>query len=215
MSKIFVLNHNEVLPTLKSFIDIKQIPKSYGGELEWGWGDRPSLDPAIRAVVTWENGFTDFPDGPVYWRPIDGDRYECVAVGSVKQVDRLQRVCTMPKSYVGQLAALPDAFAAPPPGEANGQPPETAKPAVADQPAETPAVTTGIETGTTEAKTEAAAAQPPVAADATGPPAVAEVPDVGELRLSDKDAETKLPVSEVSEKAAASDEVPGVPAAVA
>ncbi len=95
------------MPTLQYFVDIKHIPKAYGGELEWKWGDRPNLDPAIREAVAWEDGLTDFPEGPMYWRPAEGDKFECIAVGSVKQVDRLQKVGTLPRSWNAQSAAPP------------------------------------------------------------------------------------------------------------
>ncbi|KAL1896744.1 hypothetical protein Sste5346_004376 [Sporothrix stenoceras] len=107
VSKIFILGHHEVLPTLLSFIDIKNIPKQYGGELEFNWGEMPNLDPAIRERATWEQGFDSFPKGPLYWRPLPTadngeERVECIAVGSENQVDRLVRVCTLPKHYKGE-----------------------------------------------------------------------------------------------------------------
>ncbi|KAM5448749.1 hypothetical protein MaudCBS49596_005256 [Microsporum audouinii] len=50
-SKIFILTAAEVQPTLSSFIDAKNIPKRYGGELEWDWGDMPNLDEPARAIA--------------------------------------------------------------------------------------------------------------------------------------------------------------------
>ncbi|KAL8377730.1 hypothetical protein RB595_008427 [Gaeumannomyces hyphopodioides] len=101
VSKIFILTPAEVLPVLSSFIDPKDIPKQYGGELEFGWCDAPNLDPAIRAAASWEPGHDNFPKGPVYWKALDDDRLECVAVGSVKQQERRVRVCTFPRSFKG------------------------------------------------------------------------------------------------------------------
>ncbi len=159
-----------MLPTLQAFVDIKNIPKIYGGELDFDWGQRPNLDPAIRAAVTWEGQHTDFPPGPVYWRPIDHGLMECVAVGSVNQVERMERVCTIPISYSGPVAE----------GQklepmVNGQPLEVVNteavsgenaeaktadtnPVGADPPSavgERPEVTTGIETKPIEPVTEA------------------------------------------------------------
>ncbi|EFX06001.1 cellular retinaldehyde-binding/triple function protein [Grosmannia clavigera kw1407] len=108
VSKIFILGPQEVLPTLLSFIAKKDIPKKYGGELDFTWGQMPNLDPAIRARTTWENDFTDFPKGPLFWRPIDGGRVECVAAGSVKKVERMARVCTMPTCFKGAAAVVPE-----------------------------------------------------------------------------------------------------------
>ncbi|KAK3398388.1 CRAL-TRIO domain-containing protein [Sordaria brevicollis] len=100
VSKIFILAPHEVKPTLEEFIDPKNIPKQYGGELDFTWGDQPKTDPLITETVKWENGLKDFPEGPKYWRPTaDGERMECVAVGSeggkqrMLTVGYLERIC--------------------------------------------------------------------------------------------------------------------------
>lgn len=98
VSKIFILAPNDVVPTLRAYIDPANIPKAYGGQLDFEWPDLPAMDPKFREVAIFENGFTDFPVGPLYWRPMaGGDRMECIAVGSVNHVRRAQRVCTMPR----------------------------------------------------------------------------------------------------------------------
>lgn len=57
----------------------------------------PSLDPAIKEVVTWENGHTDFPEGPLYW--VDAGEYiELKAAGSVDKKDRNETVCKLKKT---------------------------------------------------------------------------------------------------------------------
>ncbi|KAK3318143.1 CRAL-TRIO domain-containing protein [Apodospora peruviana] len=100
VSKIFILSAHEVKPTLESFIDPMNIPKQYGGELEFKFFDLPNQDPYIKKTATWENGHTDFPLGPLYWRPIDGGkRLECIAAGSVNKTPRHERVCTIPVSF--------------------------------------------------------------------------------------------------------------------
>ena len=100
VSKIFILAPHEVQSTLEEFIDPKNIPKSYGGGLDFTWGDQPKTDPYIKERVKWENGLKDFPEGPKYWRPTaDGKRMECVAVGSeggkqrMLSVGTVERVC--------------------------------------------------------------------------------------------------------------------------
>ncbi|KAE8167795.1 SNase-domain-containing protein [Aspergillus tamarii] len=50
-SKIFILSSAEVLPTLSSFMDPTTIPKQYGGQLDWQWGDMPNLDDEARKLV--------------------------------------------------------------------------------------------------------------------------------------------------------------------
>lgn len=61
----------------------------------------PNLDPKIKAFATWENGFTEFPKGPLYWVPIgdDGKRLECLAKGSIDKKERSVRVCTIPVAF--------------------------------------------------------------------------------------------------------------------
>ncbi|GLI75049.1 hypothetical protein PoHVEF18_003300 [Penicillium ochrochloron] len=50
-SKIFILSAAEVQPTLTSFMDPTSIPKQYGGELDWQWGDMPNLDEPARELL--------------------------------------------------------------------------------------------------------------------------------------------------------------------
>ena len=83
---------------LSKFIAPENIPKKYGGELEFSWGDKPVLDPFVNDVVDWCDGFTDFPTGPIFWRDLGDGTLECLAVGSVDKVDRVQRVCTIKKT---------------------------------------------------------------------------------------------------------------------
>jgi len=107
VSKIFVLSPSEVKPTLEKFIEPRNIPKQYGGELDFEFFDRPNLDPNIREKITWENGYTDFPEGPAYWVPVDGGkRLACLAVGSKNSKERRERVCTIPVAFAeGQTPA--------------------------------------------------------------------------------------------------------------
>ncbi|CRL25714.1 Cellular retinaldehyde binding/alpha-tocopherol transport [Penicillium camemberti] len=50
-SKIFILSAAEVEPTLTSFMEPSSIPKSYGGQLDWSWGDMPNLDDPSRELL--------------------------------------------------------------------------------------------------------------------------------------------------------------------
>ncbi|KAI1414780.1 CRAL/TRIO domain-containing protein [Hypoxylon sp. FL1857] len=100
VSKIFILQEHDVLPVLTQFMHLKDIPKNYGGELEWDFFDEPAWDDEIKRICQWENGHTTFPPGPLYWRPIDdGKRLECLAVGSKDGKDRNERVCTITRAY--------------------------------------------------------------------------------------------------------------------
>lgn len=99
MSKIFILSDQDVLPVLTTFMDIENIPKAYGGKLEWSFFDEPSYDDEIKHLAKWENGFDNFPAGPCIWAPTeDGTQLECLAVGSQNGQERRVRVCTIPKA---------------------------------------------------------------------------------------------------------------------
>lgn len=80
--------------TLEAFIDPKNIPKKYGGELEFQFGDMPILDPELEKVLEWEGGRKDFPQGPMFWQ-MEGEKMRGVAVGSVGEggVMRREDVC--------------------------------------------------------------------------------------------------------------------------
>ncbi|KAI0176463.1 CRAL/TRIO domain-containing protein [Hypoxylon sp. FL1284] len=100
VSKIFILQEHDVLPVLTSFMHMKDIPKNYGGELDWDFFDEPAWDDEVKRVCQWENGYTTFPAGPLYWQTIDdGRRIECIAVGSKGESDRRERVCTVTKAF--------------------------------------------------------------------------------------------------------------------
>jgi hypothetical protein len=51
VSKIFILSASEVYPTLSSFMEPSSIPRQYGGELDFEFGDFPILDEAARTLV--------------------------------------------------------------------------------------------------------------------------------------------------------------------
>lgn len=100
VSKIFVLSPQEVKPTLEAYIEPCNIPKKYGGELDFSFGQLGIPDPSWEGVVQWEDGFNQFPTGPLLWETIDeGKRLACVAYGSENGKPREQRVCTIPKTW--------------------------------------------------------------------------------------------------------------------
>jgi hypothetical protein len=55
VSKIFILSPQNVYSTLSQYIDHDNIPKKYGGGLDFEWGQLPNLEPAIEAQMKWEN----------------------------------------------------------------------------------------------------------------------------------------------------------------
>ncbi|KAF7886062.1 hypothetical protein EAF00_010165 [Botryotinia globosa] len=97
-SKIFIISHNDVKSTLEAFIEPRNIPKKYGGELEFEFGDMPTLDPALEAVTTW-NGAGSFPGGPMYWvNTKDQESIQAIAVGSSEKKERREEVCIIKKT---------------------------------------------------------------------------------------------------------------------
>ncbi|KAJ0161076.1 SEC14 cytosolic factor [Colletotrichum tanaceti] len=106
VSKIFILSPHEVLPTLEQFIERRNIPKQYGGELEFKFGDQPTVDPAWEGTVRWENGHSAFKSRPAVWRENeDGTRVECVGIGSVNGVEQKELICSVPKAWPSKMSA--------------------------------------------------------------------------------------------------------------
>ncbi|KAI4183347.1 MAG: hypothetical protein LQ346_006360 [Caloplaca aetnensis] len=96
-SKIFILSHEEVLPTLSAFMDVSSIPKKYGGNLDFECGMMPSIDPEIRKCLDLPNPKLEelFVTGPTRW--VDGSEGDMVAlsVGSIDGKPHKEAVATM------------------------------------------------------------------------------------------------------------------------
>ncbi|VBB84776.1 Putative SEC14 cytosolic factor [Podospora comata] len=100
VSKIFILSAAEVKTELERFMEPRNIPKAYGGELEFEFFDRPNVDPRIKEAITWEKGHTDFPRGPAYWVPSeDGNTLELYAVGRQDGKQRREKICSIPSPF--------------------------------------------------------------------------------------------------------------------
>ena len=101
-SKIFLLAQQDVLPTLSSFIDIEDIPKRYGGNLDFDFGKLPNLDPKIRqhlSIESTENAETLFVASPIRWvnedkSGLDGEM-TALSVGTVDGKQRKERVAVL------------------------------------------------------------------------------------------------------------------------
>jgi hypothetical protein len=85
-----------VQSTLRKFIDPANIPKKFGGELDFEFGKIPALDPALKDLITWEGSHMDFPHGPLFWHD-RGDYIELEAVGSVDKQERHETICKLRK----------------------------------------------------------------------------------------------------------------------
>jgi hypothetical protein len=101
VSKIFILSSADVLPILSQYIDPENIPKKYGGKLEFTWGDMPHLEPAIESAVEWVNpdvqyGKNTIPIGPIKWEKNADGSMTAVAIGSEKGQPRNRTIFTIP-----------------------------------------------------------------------------------------------------------------------
>ncbi|KAL6697221.1 CRAL-TRIO domain-containing protein [Trichoderma pleuroticola] len=100
VSKIFVLAPHEVKPTLEAFIEPRNIPKKYGGELDYTFGQLGNPDPAWDGVIRWEKGYNSFPSGPLLWEDVPGeDRLACVRLGAENGKAKREVICTLPKTF--------------------------------------------------------------------------------------------------------------------
>lgn len=101
VSKIFILSPQNVLPTLSEYIDLDNIPKKYGGNLDFEWGNMPNLEPAIEAAIKWEspatqNGKNTIPIGPIAWEEGENGALKAVAVGHEQGQPRRRTIFTIP-----------------------------------------------------------------------------------------------------------------------
>jgi hypothetical protein len=98
-SKIFILSSHQVLPTLTSFINIEDIPKKYGGKLDFECGQLPVLDPQVRAcldILPIPDAETYFLSAPVRWVEAGEDgEMTAVSVGSIDGKERKEPIATL------------------------------------------------------------------------------------------------------------------------
>lgn len=100
--------------TLETYIDPANVPRKYGGTLDWQWGSLPSLEPVIEKALKWDNptktesGQNGFPTGPVRWVESESGDLVAHAVGSVNGKQRDITVAHLPvhaSLAVGSLSA--------------------------------------------------------------------------------------------------------------
>ncbi|KAF1844041.1 CRAL/TRIO domain-containing protein [Cucurbitaria berberidis CBS 394.84] len=101
VSKIFILSPANVYPTLSQYIDHENIPKKYGGGLDFEWGSMPNIEPTIDAQLKWENpsildGRKTFPIGPIKFEQGLNGEMQAWGVGSESGTPRRKLVFTIP-----------------------------------------------------------------------------------------------------------------------
>ncbi|MCJ1437223.1 hypothetical protein MMC27_006609 [Xylographa pallens] len=94
-SKIFIVGPHEAYKTLSAFIEPANIPKKYGGTLNYEFGMPPLLDPAEEAHITWAAANHKWPEGPMSWIPGKDGTLEALAVGSINGKERREVVATL------------------------------------------------------------------------------------------------------------------------
>jgi hypothetical protein len=98
-SKIFVLSPAESKSFLLSHIAADDLPKEYGGELEWKWQDQPNLDSYIRELVDEVYHKTD--RGEVYSKGPLIFQNGCIELyGSDNRLPRRNAFCRLEKSSI-------------------------------------------------------------------------------------------------------------------
>lgn len=96
--------------TLAKYVDIDNIPKKYGGNLDWKFGDMPNLEPAIVNSLQWQqtfeqNGHKTLPIGPIKWQYDEEDDLVATAIGSEDGKPRQVIVARLhPEAGVARLA---------------------------------------------------------------------------------------------------------------
>ncbi|KAE9983019.1 hypothetical protein BLS_005036 [Venturia inaequalis] len=106
VSKIFILSSADMTPTLEKYIAIENIPKKYGGTLEYEFGMLPMLEEEIASQLKWvdstadmQNGYKSYPTGPIKWRASSATTMEAVAVGSENGKKRERAIATVETSF--------------------------------------------------------------------------------------------------------------------
>ncbi|KAF2232760.1 CRAL/TRIO domain-containing protein [Viridothelium virens] len=100
VSKIFILSNTNMKSTLEQYIDSENIPKKYGGKLDYEFGMMPVLEPAIQNSLKWSSESAPssqktLPIGPIRWQEGANGEMEAMAVGSVDGKPRNERIAVM------------------------------------------------------------------------------------------------------------------------
>ncbi|KAH7085604.1 CRAL-TRIO domain-containing protein [Paraphoma chrysanthemicola] len=149
VSKIFILSPANVYSTLSQYIDHDNIPKKYGGGLEFEWGSMPNIGPDMEASMKWENpdvqnGKNTFPIGPIRWEEGPDGEMQAWGVGSENGQPRRRLVFKIPKPVGWKVPLGPNtpAFEKGDPLTTVGtatQPPDTGEDIDETPPSDTPA----------------------------------------------------------------------------
>jgi hypothetical protein len=112
VSKIFILSPANVFTTLSQYIDPENIPKKYGGTLDFEFGDMPNLEPSIQNAIEWispstHKGKNTFPIGPIKWEDGENGARKAIAVGSEHGQPRYKHIFTIPHPVGAKAEGFP------------------------------------------------------------------------------------------------------------
>jgi hypothetical protein len=87
VSKICIINDKNMLAELSKFIHPDNIPKKYGGNLDWQFGQMPYLDNDMVDTLKWQQDVRDkghrtLPIGPIKWEYDEGGNLNAIAIGT-------------------------------------------------------------------------------------------------------------------------------------
>ncbi|CAI6338884.1 unnamed protein product [Periconia digitata] len=186
VSKIFILSPQNVYPTLTQYIDPENIPKKYGGQLDFKWGDMPHLEPELDAQIKWEkpatqNGKNTFPIGPLMWEKGADGQLKAIAVGHENGQPRRRTIFTIPHPVTIHTTAAQSQTATPTDAINDN--------ATTTQPSTTADTATGTSTQPTDTAVEAASL------DQT-PPSSTATPQPEPVQPSQSTPTSTLPVRE-------------------
>lgn len=101
VAKIRIVDRGEVLSALEEVIDKASIPKAYGGELDYTFGNPPVVDPAVKDSITWNGEHSSFPLASLVWEPVvdSPDQVACWRVGRNNGEAVRECLCTIPKAW--------------------------------------------------------------------------------------------------------------------
>lgn len=97
-------------PTLEQYMDPENIPKKYGGKLDYKFGDLPNFDSSIHKALKWSapeklNGYDTMPTGPIRWERYENGNLAAVAVGTEDGKPRNKKIAVLtPSSNVVQTS---------------------------------------------------------------------------------------------------------------
>lgn len=100
VSKIFILTNSNMKETLEKYIDPENIPKRYGGKLDYEFGQLPNLEPSIIERLEFitsakQDGKDTIPMGPIKWEETSDGLIQAIAVGSEGGQPRRQVVASL------------------------------------------------------------------------------------------------------------------------